>query len=95
MGVYTLEVKAKFAEAYLKSDAEQLVRDIVKGILNVYRSKGQEEDMICQNRLASTTFHRLYVNLVDKDDTLEEKVDELKKKYFLHGALFRLTPQEG
>jgi hypothetical protein len=95
MGVYTLEVKARFTEASRKNDAEQLVRDIVQGILNVYRLTSQEEDMICQNRLTSTTFHRLYVNLVDKDDTLEKKVDELKKKYFLHGALFRLTPQEG
>jgi len=95
MGVYTLEVKAKFTEDSLKNDAEQLVRDIMEHILNVYRPKNQEEDIVREDRLTSTTFHRLYVNLVDKDDTLERKVDELKKKYFLHGASFRLTPQEG
>jgi hypothetical protein len=95
MGIYTLEVKAKFTEESLKNDAEQLVRDIVQCILNVYRLKSQEEDVIREDRLTSTTFHRLYVNLVDKDDTLEKKVDELKKKYFLQRASFRLTPQEG
>jgi hypothetical protein len=93
-GVYTLEIKAKFTEDSLKHDAEQLLRDIDQTILDVYHSESQEEQIIRENRHTATTFHRLYLNLVDKNNTLAKKVDELKKKYSLHGALFSLTPQE-
>lgn len=95
MGTYTLEIKAKFAEDSLKSEAEQLVRDIVQSILKVHRKESQEEEIIRENRLTSTVFHRLYINLVDKDNTLEKKVDELRRKYSLHGALFILKPVDG
>jgi hypothetical protein len=90
---YNLEVKAQFAEESLKNEEQQLVKDIVQS-LSRYRSGSHEEEVIGPRRLSSPVFHRLYTNLVDKDDTLQERVNELGMKYRLHGAQFKLTPQD-
>lgn len=95
MGIYILEVKAKFDAGSPNNKAEQLANDIVLRILNVYRNETHDEQIIRENRFSSPLFHRLYTNLVDKDNTLEKKVEELRKEYSPHSASFLLTPQVG
>ena len=73
--------------------ADQLAKDITRRILDVYRPKSDEEQIIRENNFASPLFHRLYTNLVDMDNTLEKKVEELRKDYSPQRASFSLSPQ--
>jgi len=94
MRKYSLEVKAEFEFFGAPGRrADQLAKDIARRILDVYRPKSDEEQVIRENSFASPLFHRLYTNLVDMDDTLEKKVDELRKDYSPQRASFSLSPQ--
>jgi hypothetical protein len=89
---YDLEVKAKYVESS-KEDAENLAKDIAQHILSFYQHEIPKEELTHKNSFDSPFFHRLYTNLVDNDETLEKKVEELRKKYGLQRAMFHLTKQ--
>jgi len=94
MRKYVLEVRAKFEPLNSPSGkAEQLAKDIAHRIISVYQPISDEEQIIRDNRYVSPLFHRLYINLVDNDNTLEKKVEELREAYRPHRAFFNLTPQ--
>ena len=91
---YVLEVRAEFEFFGAPGRrASQLAKDITHRILDVYYLKSDEEQVICENTSASPLFHRLYTNLVDKDNTLAKKVEELRKDYSPQRASFSLSPQ--
>ena len=91
---YVLEVRAEFEFFGAPGRrADQLAKDIARRILDVYRPRSDEEQVIRENSFTSPLFHRLYTNLVDMDNTLEKKVAELRKDYSPQKALFNLTPQ--
>jgi hypothetical protein len=93
MRKYVLEVRAKFELGAPNKRAEQLAKDIARSILDVQDPEGQGEQVQRENSYASPLFHRLYMNLVDKDNSLETKVEKLRKDYSPHRASFSLTPQ--
>jgi flagellar biosynthesis regulator FlaF len=91
---YSLEVKAKFEQGSLATrKTEQLAKDIARRILNVHHPESDDEQIIRESSFASPLFHRLYTDLVDEDNTLVKKVEELREDYSFHRASFSLTPQ--
>jgi hypothetical protein len=91
---YVLEVRAQFEQlGSPRRKAEQLAKDIAHRILDVYHPESDDEQVIRERSFASPLFHRLHTDLVDKDNTLEKKVEELREDYGLHRASFSLTPQ--
>jgi hypothetical protein len=72
-------------------NAQQLNKDIVLRILDVYHPESYGEQPRCEDRSTPTLFHRLCTKLVDKDNSLERVVAELKKEY-LFPTLFDLRP---
>jgi len=90
---YELEVKAKFDDL-LKNKAEQPTEGIAQQVRNGHHSKGHEEEVVCENRLASPHFHRLHANLVDNGITLEKKVNDLRMKYLQQEAMFHLKSRD-
>jgi|WetSurMetagenome_2_1015567.scaffolds.fasta_scaffold405940_2 hypothetical protein len=92
MDCYELEVKAKHREDS-GEEAEELRREIVEHIISIYYHEVLEGDLIQLNRFRSTVFHRLYINLVDKEESIEGNVEELRKRYSLQGVKFHLRKQ--
>jgi hypothetical protein len=90
---YVLEVRARFDPDSPDGKAEQLAKDIARHILDVQAAETQGERVLRDKSFASLFFHRLYVNLVDMDNTLEKRVEKLRKKYGAHKASFSLTSQ--
>jgi hypothetical protein len=93
MRKYVLEVRAKFEHESPNGKAEQLAHDIAHHILDVHDPENHREQIICEDSFTSPLFHRLYMNLVDTDNTLETKVEKLRKDYSPHRASFSLTHQ--
>jgi radical SAM superfamily enzyme YgiQ (UPF0313 family) len=90
---YDLEVKADFVGGF-KEESEQFARDIVKHISDFAPYRIQENELIRPSKAASPVFLRLYPNLVDKDDTLQQTVELLRKKYTLQRVVFELRSQD-
>lgn len=90
---YVLEVRARFEPSSPNGKAEQLAKDIARSILDVHAADAPGEHVLRENSFASPFFHRLYMNLVDNDNTLETKVEKLREEYGAHSASFSLTPQ--
>ena len=90
---YVLEVRARFDPDSPDRKAEQLAKDIARHILDAHDTESQGERVLRDDNFAAPFFHRLYMNLVDKDNTLETKVEKLRKDYGAHRASFSLTPQ--
>jgi hypothetical protein len=91
MKCYELEVKAMHVEDS-REEAEKLRKEIVEHI-SIYHREVQEGDLIPLNHFRATVFHRLYINLVDKNESIEGKVEELRRKYSLQSVKFHLRKQ--
>jgi hypothetical protein len=90
---YVLEVKARFDPSSPGRKADQLAKDIAFHLLDVRAAETQAERVLRDSASASPHFHRLNVDLVDEDNTLETKVERLRRDHGAHRASFRLTLQ--